>query len=166
MTSASFARIAVLSVLMIFSASVFGEVRDVYTFDSMEQEQRFQTLIAELRCPKCQNQNIADSNAPISKDMREAVYEMMSDGATNEEITNALVARFGEFVRYRPEVDSRTIMLWATPALVVFIGGIIVAITVRRSGRADTAGSDALTDEERARASRLLNDQEDNHHPS
>lgn len=166
MTVANVARLAVLLMLAVFAASAVGEVRDVYTFDSREQEQRFQTLIAELRCPKCQNQNIADSNAPISQDMRDAVYRMMSDGASNEEITNALVSRFGEFVRYRPEVDSRTILLWATPALVVFIGAVIVAMTVRRSGRADTAGADTLTDEEHARASRLLNDQDDNHHSS
>jgi|AntRauTorcE11898_2_1112593.scaffolds.fasta_scaffold01173_6 cytochrome c-type biogenesis protein CcmH len=158
-------RISVLLVLILSSASVAGQARDVYQFDSREKEQRFQALNAELRCPKCQNQNIADSNAPISKDMREEVHRMMSDGASDEEITNALVSRFGEFVRYKPEVDSRTIMLWATPALVVFIGVVIVALTVRRSGRADTSG-DALTDEERARASRLLNDRDKRDHSS
>ncbi|TGN41264.1 cytochrome c-type biogenesis protein [Marinobacter confluentis] len=155
------ARVGILLALMLSSVSVFGQSQDVYQFDSREQEQRFQTLIAELRCPKCQNQNIADSNAPISKDMREAVYRMMSDGASNEEITNALVSRFGEFVRYKPEVDSRTIMLWATPALVVFIGVVVVLLTVRRSGRAGPAAG-ALTDEERARASRLLYDEDQN----
>lgn len=163
MASVPFVRVVFLLMLVFLSVVAIAETRDVYMFDSREQEQRFQTLIAELRCPKCQNQNIADSNAPISKDMREAVYRMMSDGASNEEITNALVSRFGEFVRYRPEVDSRTLMLWATPALVVFIGIIAVVMTVRRSGRTDT-GSGALTDEERDRASRLLSDHDENHH--
>lgn len=155
----------ILLVLILSSASVAGQSRDIYQFDSREQEQRFQTLTSELRCPKCQNQNIADSNAPISKDMREAVHRMMSDGASDEEITNALVSRFGEFVRYKPEVDGRTIMLWATPALVVFIGIIIVALTVRRSSRANT-DADTLTDAERDRASRLLNDGDKNDHSS
>ena len=158
-------RVGVLLVLILSSASVAGQSRDVYQFDSREQEQRFQTLTAELRCPKCQNQNIADSNAPISKDMREAVHRMMLDGASDEEITNALVSRFGEFVRYKPEVDRRTIMLWATPALVVFIGIVIVAVTVRRSGRAKT-DADTLTDAERDRASKLLNDGDKNDHSS
>jgi cytochrome c-type biogenesis protein CcmH len=167
MTVAAVTRLAVLMILIISTASAVGEVRDVHEFDSREQEQRFQNLIAELRCPKCQNQNIAESNAPISKDMRDEVYRMMSnEGASDEEITNALVARFGEFVRYRPEVDRRTIMLWATPALVVSIGVVIIVLSVRRSGRSASAGDDALTDEERARASRLLNDYEDNHHSS
>ena len=167
MTVAAVTRLAVLMILIISTASAVGEVRDVHEFDSREQEQRFQNLIAELRCPKCQNQNIAESNAPISKDMRDEVYRMMSnEGASDEEITNALVARFGEFVRYRPEVDRRTIMLWATPALVVSIGVVIIVLSVRRSGRSASAGDDALTDEERARASRLLKDYEDNHHSS
>lgn len=158
-------RVGILLALILSSAPAAGQSRDIYQFDSSEQEQRFQTLTAELRCPKCQNQNIADSNAPISKDMREAVHRMMLDGASNEEITNALVSRFGEFVRYKPEVDSRTIMLWATPALVVSIGIIVVALSVRRSGRADP-GAGALTDEERDRASRLLNDGDKNDHSS
>lgn len=158
-------RISVLLVLILSSASVAGQARDVYQFDSPEKVQRFQTLSAELRCPKCQNQNIAGSNAPISKDMREEVHRMMTDGASDEEITNALVSRFGEFVRYKPEVDSRTILLWATPVLVVLIGLVIVALTVRRSGRAYTSG-DALTDEERARAFRLLNDSDNRDHSS
>lgn len=150
-------RFALVLALALTSASVTGQARDLYQFDSRAQEQRFQTLIAELRCPKCQNQNIADSNAPISKDMRAEVYRMMTDGASDKEITAALVSRFGEFVHYNPGVDRRTIMLWATPALVVMIGALVVAFTVRRSRRADT-GANALTDEERARASRLLDD--------
>src|SRR5690554_7862745 len=90
---------------------------EVYDFDTRAEEQRYQNLIAELRCPKCQNQNIADSNAPISKDMRDEVYRMMQGGASNDEIVGALVDRFGEFVQYKPPVDKRTIFLWAFPAI-------------------------------------------------
>ena len=158
-------RMVVLLCLALSPAVAADEARDLYQFDSRQQEQRFQALIAELRCPKCRNQNIANSNAPISKDMREAVYRMMSDGASDEEITGELVSRFGEFVRYKPEVDRRTILLWATPALVVFIGALIVALTVRRSGRAD-ATADSLSDDDRKRAARLLNDRDPNHHSS
>ena len=148
-------RIVYLMLVLLLSGAAAAEVADVYDFSDRAQEQRYQNLIAELRCPKCQNQNIADSNAPISKDMRDEVYRMMSDGASNEEIVGALVDRFGEFVRYKPEVDSRTILLWATPAIVVLGGLMVVAGIVIRSRR---AGQDepALTDEERARASRML----------
>ncbi|MDF0749081.1 cytochrome c-type biogenesis protein CcmH [Marinobacter sp. 71-i] len=147
--------IALALLFMLVPFALADDARDVYGFESQAQEQRFQSLISELRCPKCQNQNIADSNAPISKDMREEVYRMMSDGASNEEIVGALVDRFGEFVRYKPEVDSRTILLWATPAIVVFGGLLVVAGIIIRSRRSDQS-EPALTDEERARASRIL----------
>lgn len=147
--------VLVALLLMASGASLMAEPNDVYSFDSRAEEQRFQTLISELRCPKCQNQNIADSNAPISKDMRDEVYLMMSEGARNEEIVDALVSRFGEFVRYKPEVDRRTILLWATPVIAVVVGFLVVAIIVIRARR--NGGSEpALTDEERARASRIL----------
>ncbi|MDI9245871.1 cytochrome c-type biogenesis protein [Marinobacter sp. CHS3-4] len=156
-------RFALLMLLSLSAGVAVGQARDVYEFDSPEQEQRFQSLIAELRCPKCQNQNIADSNAPISKDMREAVYRMMSDGASDEKITSELVSRFGEFVRYKPKVDERTIMLWATPALVVFIGVLVIALTVRRSSK-KAATETPLSDQERARADELLNRHDKNDH--
>ncbi len=155
----SLARFALLLTLILSCATALGQARDVYRFDSRELEQRFQNLTAELRCPKCQNQNIADSNAPISEDMRNEVYRMMRQGASDEEITSALVSRFGEFVRYKPKVEGRTILLWATPALVVLIGVVIVVVTVRRSGPKATDG--VLSNEERARASRLLNDRDE-----
>lgn len=141
--------------LMAFGPSAMAQSNDVYSFDSRAEEQRFQTLISELRCPKCQNQNIADSNAPISKDMRDEVYQMMVEGARNEEIVDALVSRFGEFVRYKPEVDRRTILLWATPVIAVVVGFLVVFVIVLRARRSG-ATEPALTDEERTRASRIL----------
>ncbi|MBW4933672.1 cytochrome c-type biogenesis protein [Marinobacter sp. F4206] len=143
------------------SAVVTADVADVYDFGSVEQEQRFQNLIEELRCPKCQNQNIADSNAPISKDMRAEVYRMMGEGASDREIMDALVARFGEFILYKPEVEKRTILLWATPAIAVLGGLLMVAVVVIRSRRG-TAQATALTTEEKARVEKILaeNDQD------
>ncbi|KPQ02484.1 cytochrome c-type biogenesis protein [Marinobacter sp. HL-58] len=141
--------------LMMYGPAVTAEPSDVYSFDTQQEEQRFHNLISELRCPKCQNQNIADSNAPISKDMRDEAYQMMSDGASDEEIVGALVARFGEFVRYKPQVERRTLLLWATPVIAVLIGLLVVAGIVIRARRNDETGT-ALTDEERERASRIL----------
>ena len=144
-------------IVLFASAPAQADTQSVYQFDTQAEEQRFQSLIEVLRCPKCQNQNIADSNAPISKDMRAAVYRMMNEGKSDEDITNALVARFGEFVRYTPKVDKRTFLLWATPALVVLIGIIIVLLTVGRSRQRASESVD-LTEEERSRAARLLRD--------
>lgn len=148
-----------MCLVMVFGSVAMAEVADVYEFETRAEEQRYRNLIAELRCPKCQNQNIADSNAPISKDMREVVYRMMQEGASNEEITEALVARFGEFVRYKPELDSRTVLLWATPAIAVLGGLLVVAGVVIRS-RKNGSESATLSDEEKARVARMLAEQD------
>ncbi|PXX90989.1 cytochrome c-type biogenesis protein CcmH [Marinobacter vulgaris] len=152
-----FRPVLIALLLMSYGPSLMAEPEpeDVYSFDTREQEERFQNLTSELRCPKCQNQNIADSNAPISKDMRAEVYLMMSEGASNEEIVGALVGRFGEFVRYKPEVDRRTILLWATPVIAVVIGLLVVATIVIRARRYGDS-EPTLSNEERARASRIL----------
>ena len=152
-------RIVYLMLVLLLSGAAAAEVADVYDFSDRAQEQRYQNLIAELRCPKCQNQNIADSNAPISKDMRDAVYRMMKDGASNEEIVESLVGRFGEFVRYKPEFDSRTFLLWATPAITVLGGLLVVAGVVIRSRRAGPE-SPALSAEEKARGDKMLADRD------
>jgi len=156
-------RIICFLTAILASGLSYGDVAAVYDFDSLSEEQRYQDLIAELRCPKCQNQNIADSNSPISKDMRNAVYQMMLDGASNEEIVESLVGRFGEFVKYKPDLDSRTFMLWATPAIAVLGGLLVVAGVVVRSRRAGTTAP-ALSAEEQARIDKMLanRDQNDN----
>lgn len=144
-----------LMLAVLAATPLWASTSDVYPFDSAAEQERFSNLITELRCPKCQNQNIADSNSPISKDMRDEVYRMMQDGATNEEVTNALVSRFGEFVRYKPRLEQRTWLLWATPVLAVLAGLLVVAGIVLRSRRA-AAGSPGLSAEEKARAERIL----------
>ena len=154
-------RIVFLALVVLISGVATGDVADVYDFEDRAQEQRYQNLIAELRCPKCQNQNIADSNAPIARDMRDEVYRMMKDGAGNEEIVESLVGRFGEFVRYKPEFDSRTFLLWTTPVITVFGGLLAVAVVIIRSRRAGAEGS-VLSVEEKARVDRMLADKEQN----
>ncbi len=134
-----------------------GELADdVYPLSSRTEQERFNNLLNELRCPKCQNQNIADSDAPIASDMREEVYRMVREGASNDEVVGSLVARFGEFVRYKPEFDRRTAFLWLLPAIVVTIGVLVVVLIVVRSRRASTGPERKLTEEQRRRADQLL----------
>jgi len=153
-------RVAMLLLLAAFwlAGPASAEVQEVYDFDTRAEEQRYQQLISELRCPKCQNQNIADSNAPISKDMRDQVYRMMRQGASNEEIVGDLVARFGEFVQYKPPVDKRTIVLWAFPAIAAIGGFLVVAGVLWRARRRNEQDS-ALSGDEKRRAERILKDQ-------
>ncbi len=91
-------------------------------FDSPQQEQRYKSLIRELRCLVCQNQDLADSDADLAKDLRQEVYEMMRAGKSNDEIKAFLVARYGDFVLYRPPVQGNTLLLWIGPGLFLVVG--------------------------------------------
>lgn len=102
-------------------------VIETYDFSSPALEQRYHALSQELRCPKCQNQNIADSNAPIARDLRVVLVEQLEAGQTDEQILAFMVARYGEFVRYRPTVDRNTALLWWAPGLLVGAGFFALA---------------------------------------
>ena len=119
-------------------------VIETYEFSSAALEQRYHDLSAELRCPKCQNQNIADSNAPISQDLRRLLYEQLEAGASDEEILAYMVSRYGEFVRYRPAFNPITAVLWLAPALLLGGAVLVLIMTLRkRRGGVDTSQLDA-----------------------
>ncbi len=105
---------------------------ETFVFKDDVTKVRFQVLSKELRCPKCQNQNLADSNSPISVDLRRELYGLLQEGKADSEIINFMVERYGEFVLYRPRVSSITYILWFGPALLMFIGLIVVIMIVRR----------------------------------
>ena len=130
---------------------------DTYDFKDEAERERYRTLTEELRCPKCQNQNIADSNAPIAMDLREEIFRMLEEGKSNDEIVAYLVDRYGDFVRYNPPVNATTLLLWYGPAGLLILGfGVLTVILVRRR-RADTApAARTLSDAERERLATLL----------
>lgn len=101
-------------------------------FTDRAEAERFHALTEELRCVKCQNQSLADSHAAIAQDLRNEVLELMRKGMDDEEIKHYLVARYGEFVLYRPKVEPMTWLLWFGPALLLVAGGFVVARIVRR----------------------------------
>lgn len=105
----------------------------VYEFETPEQELRFRNLIEELRCPKCQNQSISDSDADIAQDMRAQVAEMLREGRSDEEIVQFFVTRYGDFVTYKPPVNAETMILWAGPGVVFVIGLMLVLLQIRRA---------------------------------
>lgn len=148
-------KILMLSALWcLLSASLGAQaVIETYAFSSPDLEARYHLLSQELRCPKCQNQNIADSNAPIARDLRVVLFEQLEAGATDDEILAFMVARYGEFVRYRPGIDRQTLLLWAAPALLLSVGtaGLIGHFRQRRVRRPEV-----LTDVERDQVEQLL----------
>ena len=113
------------------SAVAWGVI-ETYEFSSPALEARYKALSQELRCPKCQNQNIADSNAPISRDLRAIVHEKLETGATDSEIIDFLVDRYGEFVRYRPGLDRNTLWLWSAPLILLLMAVAVVLLQIRR----------------------------------
>lgn len=130
---------------------------DTYEFSSEAERQRFRELTNELRCPKCQNQNIADSDAPIAMDLRREIFRMLEDGQADEQIVEHLVDRYGDFVRYNPPVELRTLLLWYGPWVLLGGGLLALVVIVVRRRRVENAPQNALLSaEEQERLSQLL----------
>lgn len=129
-----------------------------YAFEQPEREQLFRELIAELRCPKCQNQSLSDSDAPLAKDLRDRTYEMVKAGASKQEVVDFMVARYGDFAHYQPPVKASTSILWWGPAAVIVIGALVVGLRVRqlRSRAQLHADEDELNDSQREQLARLI----------
>lgn len=121
---------------LIFSMSLFvacgvGAIAPM-DFDSPEQRERFQKLVAELRCMVCQNESLADSDALLAQDMRDEILTMLKDGHSDDEIRDFLVQRYGDFVLYRPPMKPTTWLLWFGPLLLLAAGGVTLAVVIRR----------------------------------
>lgn len=112
-------------ILVLFSSAALAMV-ELEPLSSPELQQRYQVLIEELRCPKCQNQNLADSNSPISADMRNEIRLQLEQGNSDRQIKDFLVERYGNFVLYKPPVDTNTVLLWIAPLLLLLIAGFVV----------------------------------------
>ncbi|TGC86492.1 hypothetical protein C9F04_10855 [Salmonella enterica subsp. enterica serovar Wilhelmsburg] len=123
----------VMLMLVLVIAGSARATTDVMPFKDEAQEQQFRQLTEQLRCPKCQNNSIADSNAMIATDMRRRVYDLMQEGKSRQEIIDYMVARYGNFVTYDPPLTPLTVLLWVLPLAAIVAGGwIIVARTRRR----------------------------------
>lgn len=123
----------IVTLALLFGANkVSASPVETFEFHDEVTKIRFQALSKELRCPKCQNQNLADSNSPIAQDLRKELYELLQQGKADSEIVDFMVSRYGEFVLYRPRVSALTYVLWFGPAVLIFIGIIVVIVVVRR----------------------------------
>lgn len=122
-------------------------------FNDPAQAERYEALLAQLRCLVCQNQTLADSNADLAQDLRQEVYNMVQSGKNNEQIIAFLVARYGDFVLYRPRVKPVTYLLWFGPAILLLIGAFVVVRFVRRRSAQVTT---TFTEQEQQRITTLL----------
>ncbi|KAA0947305.1 MULTISPECIES: cytochrome c-type biogenesis protein [unclassified Pseudomonas] len=149
------------AVLGLSMAGVAHAAIDTYEFAKDGDRERFRELTKELRCPKCQNQDIADSNAPIAADLRKEIFRMLGEGKDNQQIIDFMVDRYGEFVRYRPALTGKTALLWFGPAGLLLGGLVIIAVIIRRRRAAPAKGSDTLSVDERQRLDQLLDKKTD-----
>jgi len=128
-----------------------------FKFADDAAEQHFKNLISELRCLVCQNQSLADSDAELAHDLRAEVYEMVQDGKSDAEIIEFLVARYGDFVLYKPPMKPSTYLLWFGPFALMILAGVLLLRAVRRQKRAANV---EISADDRKRLDDLLGDRE------
>lgn len=145
--------IAAFLVVSVASAVPALAAIQVFKFNTPEQEQRFQTLSDQFRCLVCQNESLSASNADLAKDLRREIHSMIVQGKTNKQIIDYMVARYGEFVLYKPRIEFRTYLLWFGPLLLIIIGVVVLMAFVRKQGRKHAA---ALNEDERRRVDDLI----------
>ena len=142
--------------LLCLSFNINASPVDTYEFSDPVTQKRFNALNKELRCPKCLNQNLADSNSPIAADLRREVYELLAQGKADIEIMNYMLARYGDFVLYRPRVNNLTYILWFGPVVFILIGIVVVTFIIRRkSSRPEKAD---LSAEQKNKLNNILNE--------
>ncbi|KAA1154599.1 cytochrome c-type biogenesis protein CcmH [Pseudoalteromonas sp. FUC4] len=130
-----------LTLSLFVSTGAFAQ-QDRYQFDNNKQAILFEELTKELRCPKCQNQNIADSDAIVAKDLRDKVLILVKEGKSKDEVIDYMIDRFGYFVHYDPPVTPATLVLWVLPVLIVIVGFGFIVIRQRKASVKQTWSSD------------------------
>jgi cytochrome c-type biogenesis protein CcmH len=144
-----------LSALLCFPSTLTAAI-DVRDFSSELEERRYRALVAELRCPKCQNTNLAGSDAGLADDLKDRVYDLLRQGASDDEIRKHMIERFGDFVTYKPPMKPATWVLWWGPlALLVF--GLAVMLLRRQPVKTKNK---PLSAEEKMRLQTLLSGQD------
>ena len=119
-----------LGLLLAWSAAVAIDTGKA--FDDPELQARYEKIIDEVRCLKCQNQTIKDSNAFLAGDLRREIRRMIEEGMSDDEIFDFLVERYGDFALYRPRASGKTLVLWVAPAVFLLGGGVLLFNIVRR----------------------------------
>ena len=127
--------------LLLFTAAAHA-TQALIEFKSPEQQALFKELTHELRCPKCQNQNIADSSAVVAVDMRNKTLELVQQGQTKQQVLDYMKSRYGDFVHYQPPLNKFTFILWLLPALMVV--GLVLLLLARRKAERKVPASEPV----------------------
>ena len=125
-------------VFLSFAFPVIAVQIEFHTFESPQRERLYLDLIAELRCVKCQNQNLAESNAELARDMREKTYEMIVEGKSRGDVVNYMTARYGDFVLYKPPFKSKTLLLWIGPPILLLLSIFLLLKVIRKQNTQET----------------------------
>jgi cytochrome c-type biogenesis protein CcmH len=115
--------------------------------EDQEVEARLKALSTELRCLVCQNTTLSDSNAPLAEDLRNEIRTLMREGKTDEEVTAYLVARYGDFVRYKPPVQANTALLWFGPFVILLVGVVLLFKVLKKQAASQVEGGEERTEE-------------------
>lgn len=149
-------RLALVASLAVPTLVTAAGAIEGFEFRDDSEESRYQELVAELRCPKCLNTNLAGSDAPIAADLRREVHRLVTEGASDDEVRAYMQARYGDFVLYDPPLRAGTAVLWALPIALVVLA-IVVILAVSRRGR---LAEQPLSAEERVRLNALVGESE------
>ncbi len=149
----------VLSGFLLLTSLAASAAIEVHQFANDTERERYQSLIDEMRCPKCQNQNLSGSDSPIAEDLRREIYHQIKAGKADKEIVDYMVARYGEFILYKPLMSAKNLFLWVSPVILLLIGGLVLALVVRKRRQ---AAASALSAAQQTRLDELLNSSQGN----
>ncbi len=154
------ARLVFLALFFMSTAAFASSANEAAVAEDPVAEKRLQALSKELRCLVCQNETIADSNAELAVDLRREIRGMIRNGQSDAQIIDFLVARYGDFVLYRPPVKGITLLLWVGPMVLLVIGITLLMLYLRRRAARLASEEKALSAEESLRADALLTENE------
>ena len=145
-----------LTMLLSITTTTATAQEEIHKFDTPEQRALYMQLADELRCPKCQNQNIADSNASVAKDLRNKVHKLVMQGQDKQQIINFMVERYGHFVYYKPPVTAATLILWLLPIAFVLFTMVLIWLKSKKSQL--SVDKSQWTDEQERELNKFISD--------
>ena len=153
-----FSRLLLILSIGLFSIQAHAVKIEFHTFENKQQEELYLQLIAELRCVKCQNQNLAESNAELAMDMRDKAYEMIIKGGSRQDVVKYMTDRYGDFVLYKPPFKTKTLMLWVGPAIFLIISLFFLLKLIKKQQKESL---ETLSEADRDSVRELLNSKKD-----